>query len=313
METAEFHNDLADGPKGGQAWWVTTDDGVRIRVGGWRTDGAKGTALLFTGRTEYIEKYGRIAHDFIDRGYNVLSVDWRGQGLADRIIDDPQAGHVCDFPHYQHDVKALMDHAEEAGFPGPYYLIGHSMGGGIGYRALAEGLPVQAAAFSGPMWGIEVPLAFRPFARLIAATAVTLGKGHSYVLTTSPDSYLVTQDFNGNELTNDPEMYEYMREHVKSVPKFGLGGPTMKWLMKAYEEMDFIQSSTAPDLPVKAYLGSDETIVHPGKVRTRIANWPGAEIMEVPGGRHEMLMDTPELRHKIANDICDFFDDHQAA
>lgn len=313
LESATFYSDLAEGPKGGQAWWVTTDDGVRIRIGGWRTDGAKGTVLLFDGRSEYIEKYGRNAQDFLSRGYNLLSIDWRGQGLADRLTNDPAAGHVCDFDDYQRDVAALMAHAAELGFHGPYFLIGHSMGGGIGYRALTNGLPVQAAAFSGPMWGLTVPPAFRPFARLIARTAVGLGMGRRYILTGSSENYIDTQEFDGNELTNDPDMYGYLRKQVRSVPEFALGSPTMKWLAKAFQEIEFIQTSDAPDIPCKAYVGTDEEIVHPDKIKDRIARWPGAEIVEYEGGRHEMLMDTPELRARMTNDILQFFDQHHAA
>ena len=55
---APFFADLADGPPGGRAVWLRTEDGVRIRVGLWR-GGEKGTVVLLPGRTEYIEKYGR--------------------------------------------------------------------------------------------------------------------------------------------------------------------------------------------------------------------------------------------------------------
>lgn len=313
LEPAKFYDELAGGPEGGQAWWVKTDDDVRIRIGGWKTEDAKGTVLLFDGRTEYIEKYGRAANDFLANGYNLLSIDWRGQGLADRLTNDPAAGHVCDFPDYQRDVKAMMEHADSLGFSAPYFLIGHSMGGGIGFRALTDGLPVQAAAFTGPMWGFVVPLAFRPFARMIASTAVSLGKGHNYVLTGSSENYIDSSEFDGNELTNDAEMWNYMRNQVRSVPQFALGSPTMKWLKKAYEEVDFIHASNAPDLPCLTFLGSEECIVHSGKVRRRMANWPGGKLVEIPGGRHEVLMDKPEMRSKIANDICAFFDEHRAA
>jgi len=60
MQPAPLRNDLAEGPQGGSAVWVSAADGVRLRVGGWPA-GSGGTVLLFTGRTEYIEKYGRIA------------------------------------------------------------------------------------------------------------------------------------------------------------------------------------------------------------------------------------------------------------
>ena len=35
MEEAPFFEDVADGPPGGAAHWLTTEDGLRIRVGHW--------------------------------------------------------------------------------------------------------------------------------------------------------------------------------------------------------------------------------------------------------------------------------------
>ena len=78
--------------KAGAAFWLTAADGVRLRVGLWSHPGAQGTVLLLPGRTEYVEKYGRAAADLRSRGYATLAIDWRGQGLADRALDDPMSG-----------------------------------------------------------------------------------------------------------------------------------------------------------------------------------------------------------------------------
>ena len=74
---APFHADIAQGPEGGAAHWLTTSDGLRIRAGHWRPPQAgsaghgtapAGTIFLFPGRTEYIEKYGPFAKDMVARG-----------------------------------------------------------------------------------------------------------------------------------------------------------------------------------------------------------------------------------------------------
>ena len=98
----------ADGPAGGVAYWLTTVDQIRIRVAVWGHDAAKGTVLLFPGRTEYVEKYGRAATDLLTRGYATVTVDWRGQGLADRLQPNAALGHVADFKDYQLDVDAVV-------------------------------------------------------------------------------------------------------------------------------------------------------------------------------------------------------------
>ena len=96
LTPAPFFEDVAGGPPGGAAWWLTTSDEKRIRVGLWPTNAEepRGTVLLFPGRTEYIEKYGRTAQELAERGFATLAIDWRGQGLSDRMLDDPRIGHV---------------------------------------------------------------------------------------------------------------------------------------------------------------------------------------------------------------------------
>ena len=46
--------------------------------------------------------------------------------------------------------------ADWLALPRPWRLLAHSMGGTIGLRALTRGVPVAAAVFSAPMWGIRV-------------------------------------------------------------------------------------------------------------------------------------------------------------
>jgi alpha-beta hydrolase superfamily lysophospholipase len=92
----------------------------------------------------------------VAKGYTVVAFDWRGQGLADRPQHRRDMGHVTSFDEYRQDVPPSASALEALDLPGPYHLIAHSMGGAIGLRALHDGLPVTAAAFSGPMWGIQM-------------------------------------------------------------------------------------------------------------------------------------------------------------
>ena len=64
LSPAPFFSDIAHGPAGGAAHWTQTSDGMRVRVGHWNKAAAKGTVLIFPGRTEFIEKYGQVAQAF---------------------------------------------------------------------------------------------------------------------------------------------------------------------------------------------------------------------------------------------------------
>lgn len=102
--SAPFRADLAEAPEGGHCVWRRARDGLRLRAAAWEGNGSKGSILLFTGRTEYIEKYGRVIQELTSAGYSLATMDWRGQGLSDRLLDDPMIGHVENFSDYQCDV-----------------------------------------------------------------------------------------------------------------------------------------------------------------------------------------------------------------
>ena len=82
MEAAKFYEEIAEGPSNAGAYWIQTDDNVRLRVDVYHTEEAsKGTILLMLGRFGYIERYVRVAQSVADNGLSTVVVDWRSQGL----------------------------------------------------------------------------------------------------------------------------------------------------------------------------------------------------------------------------------------
>ena len=296
MENAPLYNDMAEGPNGGSAYWIKASDGIRLRIAYW-PGRDKGTILLFPGRTEFVEKYGRAATDLCELGYHVLTIDWRGQGLADRLLsDDPLLGHVEEFSDYQLDVAAMMQAADTLGCPRPRYLMAHSMGGCIGLRALQEGLPVKAAAFSAPMWGMSVAPALRPFAKPLVKTLTKLGKGDVRAPGTDAETYVKIAPFKDNMLTSDADMYAYMQRHAAEHPELTLSGPTIRWVQQAFAETLALQNMSPPTYPALTFIGGNERIVDTGAIRDLMANWKRGTLKEAPGAEHEIMMENPKTR-----------------
>lgn len=314
MKTAPLYDDVAKAPDDGAAYWLTCADGVRVRVGVWGNDAKtapNGTVLLFPGRTEYIEKYGQTVGDLAVRGFATIVIDWRGQGLADRLLDDPATGHVMHFDDYQHDVQAMVDAARALQMPEPFYLLSHSMGGCIALRSLIEGIEVKAATFSAPMWGILIAPPVRPLARGVAWAFSTSGLGHKYAPGTSADSYVVTAPFEGNLLTTDPEMYRYMQDQAKAHPQLPLGGPSMHWLFEALTETGDLQAMEMPKIPTVTYLGTNERIVDSGAVVKLMDKWPDGRLEMIQDAEHEVLMEHPETRKRAFDGMTDLFKQHR--
>ncbi|MEM5467783.1 alpha/beta hydrolase [Celeribacter marinus] len=319
MKAAPYYADVADGPQSGHAYWLTTSDGLRIRAGVWPLDTEtahdtgpdtpKGTVFILPGRTECIEKYGRGARDLAALGYASLAIDWRGQGIADRQLSNRNIGHVVSFSDYQYDLKAVIDMADTLKLPQPYFLIGHSMGGAIGLRAVINGAhPFKAAVFSAPMWGIGLNVIQRILVKLAAPLLSALGLSGMIALGTRQKPYMLWKPFKGNKLTSDRDMYNYMAHQVVAHPDLSLGGPSVRWVQESMRENKQVAALSAPDLPALCFLGSDEKIVHTDEVRTRVANWASCELVEIAGGRHEIPMETPAIRAEFYGKSAALFD-----
>ncbi len=263
--------------------------------------------LLYPGRTEYIEKYGRVAAELTRNGLTVLSIDWRGQGFSDRLSRNTQVGHVPRFRDYQADVAALAEFAYGIDAPRPWFLLAHSMGGCIGLRALAEGLVVERAVFSAPMWGIEIPNHFRPLAHILPPLAKAVGAGETLAPGTRPANYITETGFQENLLTTDRATYEWLGQHAEAVPEFGLGGPSVRWIGEATKETAALAKLPRPDVPVLTFLGTEEAIVSASAVERIHSNWPGAELVVIDGAKHELMMEAPALRQKFLQGAVQFF------
>ena len=310
MEAAPLFEDVADAPPGGEAWWVPTADGARVRVAVWAAAAgmpAHGTVLLFPGRTEYVEKYGPAARRYTGAGLATLTIDWRGQGLTARAMKDPRLGHVEDFAEYQRDIAAAVNLAQWLGLPEPWFLVAHSMGGCIGLRALHEGLPIRAVAFSAPMWGVQMATWEKPMAWTSAFTAPYVGLGGMLTPRTELDHLLVAGAFEDNTLTTDRTMWDFMKTQIDRYPDLALGGPTLAWLRAALIETTRLTRMPPPQVPALAFLGTGERIVRPGPIRRLMARWPEGRLEMIERAQHEIMMERPEVRDRFFAASTAFF------
>ena len=285
---------------------------MRLRAGLWAAPSPHGTILLFSGRSEYLEKYGRAAAEMTAAGYSVLSVDWRGQGYSDRLTEDARLGHVGDFSDYQKDVAAFVKVAEDRGLPKPWYLVAHSMGGCIGLRALINDLPVERAVFSAPMWGIFVFPHLRPIAKVLPGLARAFGQSLRTMPGTGPQCYVLETEFEKNLLTTDKNHWEYLNSHARASAEIALGGPTIHWFEKAREEMPALYQARRPTIPVLTLAGTREGVVDRKALTAMHQHWPSARLEWIDGGRHELMMEAPEMRQKFMSGMFAFLEDDAA-
>jgi lysophospholipase len=289
---APFDAEVAGAPEGGEGWWLEAEDGTRLRAVVWR-QGGRGTALIFPGRTEFAEKYGRVAGELVARGLSVAVIDWRGQGLSDRHPRNAMLGHVRDFGDYQRDVAALLGLAAELRLPRPRYLVAHSMGGCIGLRALVEQAGFDGAVFSAPMWGLNLRAATRGMAATISTVARGFGLGDRQMPGTGRRALALP--FAGNVLTSDPETFRWCQQQLVAHPELGLGSPSVAWTGSALLAARTVAQGPMPGLPALVLLGSDEVVVSVADVRRVTRRMPQGDLAELAGARHEIFMERPEV------------------
>ena len=125
---------------------VITDDGLALHLRVWTaTDPRRGVAVLVHGLGEHIDRYDPGARRLNGLGFAVVGYDPRGHGRS-----PGQRGGMPADESLCADLGRVLYAARQC-FPGPLALIGHSLGGLIAGRFVAEGLQPQPAVWWRPV------------------------------------------------------------------------------------------------------------------------------------------------------------------
>jgi len=121
---------------------VITDDGLALHLRVWPVDDARrGVAVLVHGLGEHIDRYDHVARHLNALGFAVVGYDHRGHGRS----PGPRGGMPSDDALCA-DLGRVLRAAHDS-FPGRMVLVGHSLGGLIAGRFVAEGLQPAPAAW----------------------------------------------------------------------------------------------------------------------------------------------------------------------
>ncbi len=282
-------------PDGVEELWLTSRDGTRLRFAfAPGPDAPRGTVILCPGRTEFIEKYFEAIKDFQARGFCVLCVDWRGQGLSDRATANRMKGHLVSLDQPAKDL-AFAIRTWTNRLPRPRIIVAHSMGGGIVLRGLQQGyLHPAAAVFSAPMWGIaKLPRGAGALARAMTA----IGAGKTFV--SGRATAWAPEPFEAQVVTHSRERHDRGQRILAADPKLAIAGPTFGWLSAALAAIKGFRAPGALShltLPVVVVSAGEEKLVDNASHAAIAAALPNAKHITVPGAYHELMMETDALR-----------------
>jgi len=282
-------------PAGGEELWLEGRGGVKLRALLAPAQAtARGSVILFTGRTEFIEKYFEVITELQQRGFAVFTMDWRGQGLSGREQKNPLKGHLATFDDPVADIYAAMRMLGDR-LPRPHVVLAHSMGGCIALRAMQTNrLVADGAVFSAPMWGIANVKGFaEDFTRFMTAS------GMGGLFAPGVEKNWKKQSFKKNALTHDQERYARAQGLVSENKALALAGPTLGWVTAALDAIDTFHTPGALNhlrMPIMVMSAGEESIVDNSSHAEVATLLPNARHIMVDGARHEIMMETDNIR-----------------
>lgn len=263
------------------------------------------------GRGDAYEKYLETLGRWTAQGWRVTAADWRGQAGSGRLGYDSVTGHISDFAVWVTDLRAFW--AEWAGAGArPRILIGHSMGGHLALRAVAEkAVRPDALILVAPMLGflsMKLPAAWmHGVARMMAA----VGDPRRPAWRWSEKPGQLPQG-RGDLLTHDADRYADELWWRERRPDLVMGPGSWGWIERAYASMRGLARPgvlEAVDTPVLILATEADRLVDIGAIKRAAARLPDCELVLFgEEARHEILRECDAVRDRALEAIDQFLD-----
>lgn len=291
-------------PEGADFHYWEAPDGWKLRVFHWPSASSRprGSILFQTGRGDIIEKYLELLHHWHDEGWQVSAFDWRGQGGSGRLTEAGNCGHIDDFATYIIDFQAF--YAEwAASAPGPHVVMGHSMGGYLVLRALAEDvIQPDAAVLVAPMLGFK---SFIPSPERFARFMGNLGDPKRPAWKSNEKPY--TRDSRSSLLTHDRDRYDDELYWQATRPELVTGPPSWHWLAEAFRATKMLAAHpnlTKIRVPVLMLIANADGLVDGNAARKLGAKLHDARIVAFgKESAHEILRECDPVRNRAIGEI----------
>lgn len=294
-------------PEGARVDRWPAPDGWMLRRFHWSSAGGRGSILFQTGRGDVFEKYLESFAHWHAQGWTITAFDWRGQGGSGRLTPKANCGHIGDFAAYIADLRAFVAQWM-AETPGPHVVMGHSMGGHLVLRGLAEGaIAPDAAVLIAPMLGVRSALG--PLAAPMARLLSRLGDRRRPAWKGNEKPY--TTETRANLLTHDPDRYADELWWQAQDRALLTGPPSWQWLVEAFRSMADLEAGPIETVrtPLLLLVAEADGLVD-ARTALRIApRLPDAELLQFgPESAHEILREADPVRDRALGAIEHFLD-----
>ena len=269
----------------------------------------RGSILFLPGRGDFYEKYLETLAHWSANGWRVTASDWRGQAGSGRLGLDQITGHIDDFATWVGDLATLWNQwiAET---PGPHILAGHSMGGHLVLRALAEKQVDPAGVIlSAPMLGFTA--SFLPEAMMHQAAKAMAALGDprrpAWKWSEKPGE---PPDARIHLLTHDAARYGDEIHWRRTRPELVMGPGSWGWVERAYASMRLLATPgylEAVRTPVLILATDNDKLVGFAPIAKAAARLRDCELIHFgKEAHHEILREEDAVRDR-AIAACDAF------
>lgn len=271
----------------------------------------RGSILFLPGRGDAYEKYLETLADWHDQAWHVTAADWRGQAGSGRLGNDAVTGHVGDFADWIDDLTQFWGDWKAA-HPGPHVLVGHSMGGHLVLRALAERrVDPDAMVLSAPMLGFTGPSLPLGMLHAVAWLMRRLGdpRRPAWKWSEKPGEMPASRI---GLLTHDADRYADELWWREKRPELVMGPGSWQWVERAYASMRALDRPgvlEAIDTPVLLIATSNDKLVGMAPIKRAAARLPKGELLAFGDeARHEILREVDPVRDRAMAAIAEFLD-----
>jgi len=300
---ASMDDNINANPVSLAAGFETTPDGYAIRFAVYRSKKRpnQGTIILLHGRNEAIEKYTETIRDLLDRGFDVGTFDWRGQGRSDRLVANPRAGYIDSYSQFAADLEHLFKTVFLPEARAPFFIVAHSMGA----LAALVAAPVLAnrvrrMVLSAPLLGMGPDVPSTSILEPASHALCFLGLGR--LLVAGQKEGIARTPFIKNKLTTDLERYTTNQELAAPGGPLSLGPPSFAWMKATFEAIKMVHE---PDHMARIYTptliltaGSDTVVSSLAATEYARDLRSGAHIA-IDGAKHELMQEANRYRDQF--------------
>ena len=272
----------------------------------------KGTVLFVHGYRDYHGYYYQYAETLAKHGYEFFFFYQRGEGEsrlvsgAKGVSNDQHAYKaIDDMVQYNHD-KLIAENRKPI-----LHLMGLSMGGGLTLNYACHGkLRSLITSFSAiaPLVTLHPDTYPGKHIELVVRAICSFSFGQNM---------RVTSPLKLDYLTSDEHMQEYIGSKVNTAGLDGAFVETRDFILRGRAlHSKRVYSQIDKKVPLLIFHGDDDHIndVEGSKKFIDLVNTvPGMEnkrIVVYPGARHVVVIEKPELRERLMEDVLQFLDEH---